>query len=78
MLILFDQYEELKRPINLFDANNCEEWGDDAKVIISTSTDYLKAFKNYEVQFAPNKKLTSLIEYKINDLNPNQVQQYIQ
>ena len=78
ILILFDGYESIKRPINLFDANNCDEWNDDTKVIISSTMEYLSAFENYQILFAPNHKLAELVEYRISDLNYNQIRQYIQ
>jgi len=50
---------------------------DDIKVIITSRENNLKAYKDYTKFFAPNNDRSKLIEYKIDDIDSNQIRQYV-
>ena len=63
----------MKQPVNLFEANDFDEWEDDIKVIITSNSSYLAKFSDYRDFFIADDNSASLVEYMIADLDENQI-----
>ena len=80
-LFIFDGYDELKAPKNLYECNKIFEYGKFAKVIITSREEYLKAYGEYSKYFKANGAANAdsiLLEYRITPLSINQIKTYIQ
>ena len=73
IVMLLDGFDEMRQPVNLFDANDFEDWMGGVKVIITSRENHLKAYKNYTKFFTPNQERSQLVEYRINNINVYQI-----
>ena len=75
-LFIFDGYDELKAPKNLYKVNKLEEFGEDTKMIITSREEYLKAYGNYQKYFKPESN-SQLFEHRITDVTEKQRNIYL-
>ncbi|MDJ0652410.1 MAG: NACHT domain-containing protein, partial [Simkaniaceae bacterium] len=75
-LFIFDGYDELKVPKNLYKSNKLEEFGVDTKMIITCREEYLKAYRNYQKYFKPQNN-AQLFEHRITTVTTEQRDVYI-
>ena len=76
-LFIFDGYDELKAPKNIYECNKLQEYGASAKIIITSREEYLKAYGEYSKYFKANNN-SELLEYRITPLGSDQIKNYIQ
>ena len=76
-LFIFDGYDELKAPKNLYKSNNLALFGKNTKMIITSREEYLKSYGNYQKYFKPSHS-SSLYEHRIADVTKAQRTEYIQ
>ncbi|MDJ0652090.1 MAG: NACHT domain-containing protein [Simkaniaceae bacterium] len=76
-LFIFDGYDELKAPKNLYNINKLEEFGIATKMIITSREEYLKAYGNYQNYFKPQNN-AQLFEHRIADITEEQRNVYIE
>ena len=74
-LFLFDGFDELKQPINLYDTNQLGSWGADVKIIVTSRN--LTQFSEYAHFFMPNQEEHQLTEYAITPVDDAQIAQYV-
>ena len=75
-LFIFDGYDELKAPKNLYKSNNLAAFGKHTKMIITSREEYLKSYGNYQKYFKPSHS-ASLYEHRIADVTEAQRSEYI-
>ena len=75
-LFIFDGYDELKAPKNLYKSNNLKAFGHRTKMIITSREEYLKSYGNYQKYFKP-KHSSSVFEHRIADITKEQRDEYI-
>jgi len=68
IVMLLDGFDELRQPVNLYDANDLASWMGDMKIIVTSRVENLEAYQDYTKLFAPRRRPDQLIEYLLEDV----------